>query len=53
MSTFWASLSGWKTYIVAASGVLGGIAMLMDGNLEEGIQTILIALGFGALRNAR
>lgn len=48
---FWNTLQGYKTYIVAAIGVLSGVTMLLDGQLEEGLQTILLALGLGTLRN--
>jgi len=39
-----------KTYLVSAVGVIGGVVLILDGQLETGIAAILAALGLGSLR---
>ena len=43
-------LSGYKTYIVAALGICAGVYQICNGDNQAGVQTILGALGLGALR---
>jgi len=43
-------LKGKKTYLVAAGGAISGAVLLLEGHVVEGVQTILGALGLGALR---
>ena len=43
-------LKGKKTYIVMGLGVLTGVVLIVCGDVPQGIQTILGALGLGALR---
>jgi len=45
---------GWlkrkKTYLVSAAGVIGGVLLIVEGQLEQGIGAILASLGLGSLR---
>ncbi len=43
-------LKGKKTYLTAAAGVIAGVVLCIEGHVTEGVQTILGALGVGALR---
>jgi len=45
-------ISGWKTHIVGAALVLTGIGMILDGDVEAGVQSILAGLGLSAVRSA-
>ena len=43
-------LRGKKTYLTAAAGVITGVVLIVEGQVVAGVQTILGALGVGALR---
>lgn len=53
MSNFFAALSGYKTYIVAAATVFYAAVGYWDGTLNQAaaVGMVLSALGLGALRN--
>lgn len=44
-------LSGYKTYIVAVLMAGYGVALILQGQSDQGVQVILNALGLGFLRN--
>ena len=44
-------LTGKKTYIVAVLMIGYGVALILQGQTEQGIAIILSALGLGALRS--
>lgn len=50
MNTIIERLKGKKTHIIAALMAGYGIALILQGQSEQGINTILSALGFSALR---
>ncbi len=43
-------LKGKKSYLVSAGGIIAGVVLIIEGHPAVGIQTILGALGIGALR---
>jgi len=43
-------LKGKKTYLTATAGVITGVVLCIEGHVIEGVQTILGAVGLGALR---
>lgn len=43
-------LSGYKTYIVGIATIIYGIGLIVNGQVELGIQSILTGLGLIGLR---
>ena len=43
-------LQGYKTYIMCAIGVLGGVVLILEGETQEGIAAIWAALTAAAVR---
>lgn len=44
--------SGYKSYVLGAATILGGVALVMDGKVIEGITAITTGLGLLTARRA-